>query len=46
MLSLPKTDEKKHYIILLLGKTGAGKTTTINMLINIAYGNSYEKMQH
>jgi len=31
-----------HYKILVIGKTGAGKSTTINMLINLALNKKYD----
>jgi DNA segregation ATPase FtsK/SpoIIIE-like protein len=34
--------EKPHLKLLLLGKTGSGKTTCLNMMINLAIKNTYE----
>ncbi|KAL4512568.1 hypothetical protein ABPG72_020405 [Tetrahymena utriculariae] len=34
--------DNPHYKILVLGKTGAGKTTAINMIVNLALDKNYE----
>ena len=36
-----KESKKKIYNILVLGKTGAGKTTAINMFLNLAMNLNY-----
>lgn len=38
----PKSDAKKHeLVILVVGQTGAGKTTFINGILNYLYGVEY-----
>jgi predicted GTPase len=33
---------KPHYKILIIGKTGAGKSTAINMIVNLIFNHKYE----
>jgi type IV secretory pathway VirB4 component len=35
-------EEKPHLKLLLIGKTGSGKTTCLNMMINLASKSTYE----